>query len=474
MSQVLHQSFQTFSQVHNTPDETGILLATPLRQPGQSEQFFRGQVRTPLLFRETLIWLSDIVNSRFYRPDLWRLMDPVITCEPTRVRLECFSSCASVYGRIDLDERFFNGYALHTRGSTNVDFNPAFLKSVSLLRPEQRAVFEVGSEFIALNTESESAIEHKVKLPERWLRGFLQSQALFRRARPWQSLPALAARQFLLQVKTSEEREKWLIMRGKQLQPLSLAPSGSFQLPILPVSGLHRLGLFRRLIPYLQGLDIYHTSEGGPSIWVAHLPHARATLALSSSIQRGFSGEGEALRSLSVSQDSPNLAFLRSLVARLDSFTLEDLGQLLALPEAEIAALTDTLATEGLLGYDTASERYFYRVLPFVSAQRGRLDQAHNLLQAGQVELEQCTPLSGGFSARGWVRGSTAEYQSELAVQAGYLSQGQCSCAWIQKHQLQRGPCKHLLALRFAAEALLEQKTPIALESEAPHDSPMV
>jgi len=34
----------------------------------------------------------------------------------------------------------------------------------------------------------------------------------------------------------------------------------------------------------------------------------------------------------------------------------------------------------------------------------------------------------------------------------GYLQEGRCACSWINQHELRRGPCKHLLALRFAAE----------------------
>ncbi|PIQ25798.1 hypothetical protein COW36_21905 [bacterium (Candidatus Blackallbacteria) CG17_big_fil_post_rev_8_21_14_2_50_48_46] len=469
MSQSFVQNFQTLSTVLSHSEETDILLATPLKNPGQMAQFFRGQVRSPLLFRNALLWLSEIVESRFYRPDLWRYLDPVVTCEPQRVRLECFSSCASVYGRVDFEADFFNGYALQTRGTTHVNFNPAFIKSLSQLRPGQRAVLEVGDQFLALATETAREIEVKVTLSERWLRGFLQSQALFRRATLWKSLPTLAARQFLLQLKASDTGERCLCLRGAQLQSLPIRPTGLPEAELLEVSGLHRLGLFRKLIPHLQSLDIYQTHANGPTLWVAHLPQARLTLALSSTVKHGFSGEGEALRSLSQIAPQAELDFLRMLVAGLESFTLEELSQLAEISIEQSTAWVDTLASEGLLGFDNHADRYFYRVLPFVQARQGRLENSQALFSQEKVSLEQVLALPGGLTAQGWIQGQSAEYHAELALQGGYLSQGNCTCRWIQRHGLQRGPCKHLLALRFAAEAHLAQVSPpVAGEHHAP------
>jgi predicted transcriptional regulator len=471
-SQTLTQKFLSLSQLYHGEDETGILLAAPLQKSGQNLQLFRGQARQPLLFRDNLIWLSEIVNARFYRPDLWRYLDPVVSCESQQIRLECFSSCASVYGRIDLDSDFFNGYALHQRGTTNVNFNPAFIQSLSLLRPGQRTVLEVGSKSLTLSTPDNSVTEEKVSLPERWVKGFLQSQALFRRAKLWQALPALAARQFLIQVKASEESERWLYMRGKQLCILPVKPAGGADQNGLSVAGLHRLGLLRKLIPHIQGLEIYASPQGGPTLWVALLPQSRATLALSSSVKHGFSGEGEALRNLSGSPVEAEADFLRDLISNFESFDVSELSQSVAKPESEVLASIDTLASEGLLGYDNHQARYFYRPLPFVETQQARLSNAHTLLNAGQVELEHLQALPGGLMASGWVRGE-AEYRVELAVQGGYLSQADCTCPWIQTHHLKRGPCKHLLALRFSAEKQLETKQQDSQSTGESHVSPL-
>ena len=123
---------------------------------------------------------------------------------------------------------------------------------------------------------------------------------------------------------------------------------------------------------------------------------------------------------------------------------------------AEVDEIVDRLAQQGLLGFDRDRDRYFYRQLPFLvdaKHQPGRLQGSQELLAKQSVEIEHRERRDGELLASGWVRGESGYYQVALRVDArGYLREGRCSCPWIHQHELRRGPCKHLLALRFAAE----------------------
>mgnify|MGYP001558076062 FL=1 len=110
---------------------------------------------------------------------------------------------------------------------------------------------------------------------------------------------------------------------------------------------------------------------------------------------------------------------------------------------------------QGVLGYDRDRDRYFYRVLPFVESDKSRVSRlqgSRQILENQGVEIEKYEKESGkGLSAEGWVKGNEALYHVKLKVdETGYLSEGSCTCKWIQKHGLKRGPCKHLLSLRFS------------------------
>jgi hypothetical protein len=431
------------------PGETpGILIATPLAPPGAHPQFFRGQVRDPMLFRDHLLTLQEVVQARFYRPDLWRYLDPVVTAEPARVRMECFSSCCSVYGRADFEADLFDGYALLRRGTTNVNFNPAFVQGLGQLRPGQRAVLEMGASFVQVSTPTQQLTETKVKLPERWVKAFLQSQALWREANLWAEMSALNARQFLMAIRAGDDRPQFVTQTA---QGIKVLPTRSHRDLALPVAGLHRLGLFKKLLPHLQGLQLYALPSGG-TVWVALLPTSTFTLALSASVKHGFSGEGEALRSLSASPDSEALAFAQGLLPGLESFNLSELATLLEMPTAEVLPLVDTLAMAGLLGYDVRQARYFYRALPFGGITPERLKASRQLV-GQQIEVESQHTTAAGVQAQGWVQGETATYHVALTLADGYLQAGRCTCQWFVTHGLQRGPCKHLLALRFQIES---------------------
>ncbi|MBF2054628.1 MAG: SWIM zinc finger family protein [Candidatus Sericytochromatia bacterium] len=382
-----------------------------------------------------------MVQARFYRPDLWRYLDPVITAEPEQVRMECFSSCCSVYGRVDFAAAAFDGYALLQRGTTNVNLNPAFIQGLQQLSPGQRSV--------QLSTADQRLKEDKVKLPTRWLKAFLPAEALWREASCWQNLHALQARQLLTRLSGKDDGLRYLTPTPQGLQVLN---THSHRAEGLAVAGLQRLKLLKPLLPHLQSLAIYTLPAQG-TVWVAQLPQARVTLALSASVKHGFSGEGEALRSLSAQPDAEALAFVRQIVPGLVRFTLAELAHYLETSPETVLPLLDTLAMDGLLGYDVTEQAWFYRVLPFAAQVPLRLQNARALLAQHPVALEQLQLSDNGLQASGWVQGTQARYYGQLEIRAGQLHSGSCTCQWYRQHQLQRGPCKHLLALRFAAEA---------------------
>ncbi|MDS4071191.1 MAG: SWIM zinc finger family protein, partial [Candidatus Competibacter sp.] len=154
--------------------------------------------------------------------------------------------------------------------------------------------------------------------------------------------------------------------------------------------------------------------------------------------------------------DEVDLALARVAAHSLNHFTIADLAQHQDLPLPRATEIVDRLAQQGLLGFDRDRDRYFYRQLPFLvdaKSQPGRLQGSRTLLAKQSVEIEHRERRDGELIASGWVRGESGYYQVALQVDGqGYLREGRCTCPWIQRHELRRGPCKHLLALRLAAE----------------------
>lgn len=447
-------NFKSKSQIFEDENQIySVFLAIPLpvKQDKKSGNFFKGNVKNPLLFRDLLLFLSDIVNSRFYRPDLWRLMDPVVTCEKDLIRLECFSSCASIYGRVDFNSDMFDGYELSERGTTNVNFNNDFTKNLSLLRPEKKSVFEIGQDFLSLETEHGKTVEQKVKLPERWLKGFLQSQAIHRKATKFFELGTISGKKFISEIKESMgDSPVFLLQSGKNLQIMQSKPRNGLY---IEVSGINRLKLLKKLIPHILNIEIFEVKETGLTVWVIKTQNASITVGLSSSVKNGFSGEGEALRNLTLKDDSYTTDLAHHIIKNLNNFKIKELSDLLEISEGEALKTVDLLSMQGLLGYDCSSGVYFYRVLPFSGKTNTRWVNSKEILENNQIEVEKVIKDENGLFAKGWVQGNKARYYVEINVLInGYLNQAKCNCEWIVKHELKRGPCKHILALRFYCE----------------------
>ena len=450
-----------YRQPSHISDQAGIMLvflaSTGLPQPDASPvpAIFSGQIARPLIFRNLLLGLRQTVESRFYRPDWWRLLDPVITAGNQLLRLECFSSCAGVYARADLSPELFEDGIFHRNGTTNVDFNNTFLNHLSSLRPGKPAEFEMGEQSIKLTSQRGEVVEHKVKLPERWIKGFLQIQAVHRHTEPLFELDRLMARQLLTALPGSDKGTLFLL--PKRPRPEILYRKPATKSGFIAVSGAHRLRLLQNVLPDIRSLRIYQMPETGASVWVADTGAAQFTLSLSSHVAHGFSGDGDALRHLSSAEvDVVDLVCARAAAQSLNHFSIAELAAHQDLSLSRATEIVDHLSIQGLLGYDRDRSRYFYRVLPFLGETKKmpkRLQTAQALQERHAIELERCQRQEGVLSANGWVRGESGYYQVALRVDAqGYLQEGRCTCAWVEQHGLQRGPCKHLLALRFAAE----------------------
>jgi hypothetical protein len=426
-----------------------VFLAAALEQL-RSPTIVSASLAEPVAFARALTALHEVVAARYYRPDLWRYLDPVVTADGEHVRLECFSSCASVYARVDLTHSAFAEAQWSRPGTTNVDFGQEFLRNLARLRPRSRADFELGEQCVTLRTETATTIERKVKLPQRWVKGFLQVQAIARRAQPELSIDGQTARMLLAKVPARPCKELHLVPRKGRPQLLQRRPAGGGS---VAVPGAHRLRLLAKLVPDLQRLDIYRHEDALGCSLIAHLPVGRMTFQLSSSVERGFSGEGETLLSFGAVDERAEDA--HALIAVAHQLPATTLATQLAISPDEALALTDQLAAEGVLGYDRHHDRFFHRVLPFagnaLKSIAPRIAGMQELLAGGAVEIESIE-RAPQLSVRGWVRSGDSEYRVTLTVnEAGVLAEGDCTCRWIRSHGLSRGPCKHLLALRVAA-----------------------
>lgn len=418
-----------------------LATSSPQGADNRHPHFFEGRLLQPRLCAQLLSAVHLVVGARFYTPAnsvarAIQLADPVVTADGQKLRFEGFSSCCSCYVRADLLPNSYSGEVIG-KGTTNVDFNAPMRAALARLRDTDGLGLSVGSAGLTLHTAGNEVVERKVDLPRRWLRGMVEVQACqagMRRCFTLKGLDALRMVRSLPKASTSRT-PLWIVP----------SPGGAFTTTRAHAQGVRvsdttRLRVLEALLPKATSLTVYADEAQQTSAWVLDFPGARLSLVLSAQTWRGFSGEGQALSALMRMADNPAVAPVKAQLAWQTLLKTQDLATRLTLPVSDIEDSLHILGASGLVGFDLAEGGYFHRVLPFdlssLEDLQPRLAGARQLVAEGSVRVLQREPVDARVSS-----GST-----EYSVR-GSEDDLHCTCPWYAKHQGERGPCKHVLAV---------------------------
>ncbi|MFE5212067.1 SWIM zinc finger family protein [Streptomyces sp. NPDC056600] len=403
--------------------------------------FFSGFLTHPQAASAGLLAVADVAAARYHQPQARASLDPVVTGNGDRLRFESFSGCCGVYARLDvLDDGLDGGDVGH--GTTNVDVNNPLREALSRVGALDPVHLRVGPDELTVTTTDGPVVEKKVPLPDRWLRGFAESQVVAAGFELRAELPAAEAVRFLRSLPRGRGRggASWVVPAGRGLRPTTRPVPGAVCLP-----GPERLAALQRVLRHATALRVYGPAVSGTdaaaSAWEAVLPGMRLTLTLSPDASRGFSGEGgvlDALASGDAAEDAELISVLLAWEPRID---VADLAAASGLTAERVRAALVRLGTSGRVGYDPAEAAYFHRELPYdagrVERHNPRLRDARALLAAGAVVLDGAT---GTVTAEDGHRHRVREENGALT----------CTCLWWAKYRGGRGPCKHALAVRMA------------------------
>jgi hypothetical protein len=416
--------------------------------PAPNPRFFRGRLLQPVVAADLLLTLGDVARSRFHVPAqmltrILELADPVATCADDRLRFEAFSACCGVYGRVDLTPEAYDGEAVG-RGTTNVDFGPGIRSALAGVHERSALGLSLGATDVEVQADGASAVERRVPLPSRWLRGFLEVQAIQSELAPAAEVDASGARAFLRSIpKGTSNRPVWYAPSGRGLRTLHHDPGHG----AVRVAGLSRLRLFDRVARHARALRVYAAAGDGSTGWQLDVPGARLTLVLSPEVWRGFSGEGRALHRLAEAAPPASVAVVRGALGWEPRLGLEALTVRTGRARGEVEGALAALALSGIVGYDLAESGFFRRELPFDLGQAERLQprlrDARRLVERAAVRVESAD--EAGLAA--WVAGGGGVEYRVRSTADGWT----CTCPWYGRHRGDRGPCKHVLAVQLVA-----------------------
>jgi hypothetical protein len=293
--------------------------------------FFHGRFMQPRRCADLLLAVSEISRTRFYSPgevrERWlAAADPVVTSGGERLRFEAFSVCCGAYARVDLRPEAVEGDWV-SKGTTNVDFNAPMRAALTSIINTERVGLSVGADSVELERGADKVVERKVKLPVRWLKGFVEVQAYQPRLQPVFEISAEEARRFFKTLPTQSIVSKgtisYVVAAGKGLR-LSTREAPNAVL----VGAPGRLKVLDPLLRHAKLLRIYGGPEG-VSGWEVVLDDASFHMILSPDASRGFSGEGQVLTQLAKGRGEAALAGVKASLkwqSRMDPASLA--GQL--------------------------------------------------------------------------------------------------------------------------------------------------
>jgi hypothetical protein len=416
--------------------------------PAANPRFFRGRLLLPVVAADLLLTLGDVARSRFHVPAqmlirILELADPVATCADERLRFEAFSACCSVYGRVDLLPEAYDGETIG-RGTTNVDFGPGIRTALAGVQDRSRLGLSLGAADVEVQADGGSAVERRVPLPSRWLRGFLEVQAIQAELLPAAEVDASGARAFFRSIpKSPSKRPVWLAPTGRGLRTYHHDPGQG----AVGLAGSARLRLFDRVARHATSLRVFAAAGDGSTGWQLDVPGARLTLVLSPEVWRGFSAEGRALHRLADAAPPAVIAAVRGTLGWEPRLGVDALSASTGCARAEVSGALAALALSGMVGYDLADGGFFRRELPFdlgrTERLQPRLRDARRLVERGAVRIE----AAGGSGTGAWVAGVGGVEYRVRSTADGWA----CTCPWYGRHRGDRGPCKHVLAVQLVA-----------------------
>lgn len=420
------------------------------------------------------------------------LFDPVITVHPDEVFFEAFSRDESSYARVGAKQGLFGDVKELRCGTTNIDFSAALARQLDRIRSYRKTAFDIAPGGLTVHTSGPGGGVHKekkIELPESWVQGFHQVQstmAMGLASFEVAPIDLFNLIRFLNRKKTRESPRalRWELVPGRRIRAV-LEP---WELPIeistryrgdkdvvVRTWGRDRLKTLARLLPVARRVTVSLAGLGMPSFYEVDLGEVSFVLGLSGWTDNDWAGGGRFdLLARRLDGSAQDLMLVYAALKEPRFATAETLAATTGLGVEKTRSALSYLCQIGRSMFDLTGGVYRHRdlfvdtftlkeaqhaVSAAVEEKNPHQKAAKAVFDSDNVRIIAHRPVSTGYKLSGSVRGTGGErVRPQLHVDAdGQIIEGSCTCRHFQSHQLTRGPCEHLLALRLAHMAKLEK-----------------
>lgn len=481
----IETAYQTRTSVLSSFNASAVdFAANILRAPVS----FHGDVRQPLLMRQLMVAMHEVIISDLrWGRSTWQL-DPVITVHPDEIFFEAFSSDTSAYVRLAAKTEAFNAQSESTFGTTNVDFTFALRNALQNLRSARKTTFAVGAGGFGVKTEGAvrrgDHYEQKVDVPDTWVKGFLQVQSALAmkpftfRVRPVDLLNVIThfvetrARKpphgLRFEFQPNEPIRAVLEPWNHAITLQDTTYSGYPR--VVRLWGRQRLEVLMRVLPYADKVTVGVLGRGLPHFYICHCGDYTFTLVLSGWVRNDWSATGalDLLAPQTPVTDEQIASVYNALIQHL-TLTRAEVEAMTTLTGEQAEAALFRLCREGRAMYDPIGRGYrsrelFAESLDFESllAPDPRIREGQALAESGAVVVQSVAPSDTRVNETKVLADVTINGKTNhvlVAVdQESRLRFAQCDCDFFKAHIMNQGPCEHILAARFAAESQIQHQ----------------
>jgi hypothetical protein len=508
-------SYAGASRVVTGGDAATVELFANLVRPGVR---FDATIKSPLRFREALSALYGVIGSDYrYAPKdrtqyiaylrlkrdaaplgVWHaqqayfawmlrndptaltILDPIVSVHPDQIAFEVFGKDESTYACLAFKNEAFADLGTVANGTTNIDFSDALYASTQQIRGYRLTKLALGHDGAKPAPEArKEVLDKKIQVPDSWLRGFLQVQSAATLPFDHVQLSPMDLYNVLRHLRMNGDRKGK--KRGLRFE---LVPAHQPRIVAEPwetvftttgdvfrgkaarlirVWGRRRLMTMKRLLPFVQSVDVYLLGSGLPSFWVFRCGDIALTLGLTGFTSANWSSAlGFDLLLPRKTQDGEPTRKVVAYLADKWKADTKELGRQTGVTGAALVEAVQTGCQNGELMLDIADGVFRYRPvldkpldLDRLQFRNPRERAAHDLLtRRGAVRIAGENRIAGvGLELTGTV--TVTEDKRDYRPQMVLADEGQvrkvtCTCAPFRKQGIKGGPCVHLIALRLA------------------------
>jgi predicted DNA-binding WGR domain protein len=488
---------------------------------------FEGHVKKPLRFREALSALYGVVGSDYrYQPkdrtqylaylrlkketasaSIWQaqqayfgwllrndplmfcILDPVVTVHPDRVLFEVFAKDESTYACLSFGRNAFDEVGETKCGTTNIDFSDALYAGVQQMRGYRQTNLKIGTESVSVATEQgKEVLEKSIRIPDSWLRGFLQVQSAATLPFDHVRLAPMDLYNTLRHLRMHGDRKgkrrglRFELTPAQQpkivLEPWETVFDTTGEVfkgrraSVVRVWGRRRLMTIKRMLPFVESVDVYLLGSGLPSFWVLRAGDMTLTLGMTGFTSANWSSAlGFDLLLPRKTQDTSEMAkVVKYLTDEVFTATRDEIGKQTGLKGSALTEALQLGCQHGQLMHDIAHQVYRLRPvteakidLPRLQFRNTREKTAHDLLTrrtAVKIVSENRVAREGlELIGQVTVAEDKRDYRPQmLLADEGTVKRVGCTCTQFRKEGIKGGPCVHLIALRLAYAEKESQK----------------